>query len=246
MPNPEIKTIYNVSVEIGTSCVGGVWSYSPLAAGIENLTENMNNVTQKYQFLANHGWGSTHVTGAHPEYVVTGKRIFGDAAQDYIFGLKNKFGDERNTMLRITVTDNSSGSAVTKTWTQPVTVSDIKEWDGASTDDSSISITLTGNGEPTVSNTAPLADLLVVSVAGSTSGKTSIYVNPVVSGATYRYKTAASVSLPALGAAVGSWGDGAYTPGTQITATTGHYIAVVEKDASGNAVRGGIAVVTSA
>lgn len=242
----EIKTMYTVTLEIGVSHVGDTYTYAELKNGIENISEAMNYVVNKYQFMSGEGWGSTHVTGAHPDLTLTGCRIFGDAAQDYIFGLKDKFGADRDTMLRLTVTDSSSGSAVTKTWLQPVTVADIQEWNGAATDDSSISITLSSNGKPTTSNTAPLAGLSVVSVAGSSSGKTSIYVNPVVSGATYRYKTAASVTLPALGAAVSSWGDGAYTPGTQITATTGNYIAIVEKDGSGNAVRGGIALVTSA
>ena len=242
----EIKTMYKLKLEIGISHVGNSYTYAPLKAGIENISEAMNYVVNKYQFMSGDGWGNTHVTGAHPEWTATGKRIFGDPAQDYIFGLKDKFGADRDTMLRVTIVDSSSGSSVTKSWVQPVTISDIQEWSGATTDDSSISITIASNGKPTSENAAPLADLLVVSVAGSTSGKTSIYVNPVVSGATYRYKTAASVTLPALGAAVGSWGDGAYTPGTQITATTGNYIAVVEKDANGNAVRGGIAVVTSA
>ena len=211
----EIKTMYKIQLDIGISHVGDTYTYAPLRAGIENISEAMNYVVNKYQFMSGEGWGNTHVTGAHPEWTATGKRIFGDPAQDYIFGLKNRFGAERDTMLRLTIIDSSSGSDVTKSWLQPVTIADIQEWSGASTDDSSISITIASNGKPTAANTAPLADLLVVSVAGSSSGKTAIYVNPVSPGATYRYKAAASVSLPALGAAVGSWGDGAYTPGTK-------------------------------
>lgn len=149
----EIKTMYEVKVEIGTALASSTWTYSELSAGIENLSEAMNYVINKYQFMANKGWGSTHVTGAHNEITLTGRRIFGDAAQDYIFSKKAKFGADRDTSLKISVTDNSGTSAVTKVWTQDVTISDIQEWNGATTDDSAISIVLSCNGEPTESTT---------------------------------------------------------------------------------------------
>lgn len=142
--------MYNVSLEIGTTCSDGSWTYVPLKKGIENLSESMNYVINKYQFMSGEGWGSTHITGAHNEITLTGRRILGDAAQDYIFSLKDKFGDERNSSMKLTVTDSSSGTPVTKVWTQDVVISDMQEWSGASTDDSAISITLSCNGKPTV------------------------------------------------------------------------------------------------
>ena len=147
----EAVTMYDVKVEIGTSKTDSTWTYSELAAGIENIAEVMNYVINKYQFMSNKGWGSTYVTGAHNEITLTGRRVRGDAAQDYIFGKKSKFDKDRETSLKITVTDNSGASAVTRIWTQDVVISDMQEYNGASPDKSAISIVLSCNGQPTES-----------------------------------------------------------------------------------------------
>ena len=71
----------------------------------------------------------------------------------------------------------------------------------------------------------------VDSIAGSTVGKTSIDVSPEKSLAnTYRYKTAASVTLPLYNDVLTSWTtwDGV----AEITATTGNDISIAEVDAS--------------
>lgn len=142
-------TMYELSLELGTTRTeDGTWNYAPLKAGIDNIAEAMNYVINKYQFMANEGWGSTHVTGAHPEYTLTGKRILGDAAQDHIFSLKHVFGDGRESMLRLSFKDGSSGETVEKEILQPVTIADIQEWNGATTDDSAINIVLSCNGKP--------------------------------------------------------------------------------------------------
>ena len=142
-------TMYGLTLELGVAkSADGTWDYAPLKAGIDNIAEAMNYVINKYQFMANEGWGSTHVTGAHPEYTLTGKRILGDAAQDYIFSLKHAFGEARDSMLRLTFTDKSSGEAVKKEILQPVTIADMQEWSGATTDDSAINIVLSCNGKP--------------------------------------------------------------------------------------------------
>lgn len=90
--------------------------------------------------------------------------------------------------------------------------------------------------------------LSVVSVAGSTTGKTKVYVNPT-GGSAYRYKianTADAIGLPNRGDAASDWGDGSFTAGTDITAATGKYIGVVELDGSNKAIAGGVQVVTAA
>lgn len=92
---------------------------------------------------------------------------------------------------------------------------------------------------------APVDTLVVVSVAGSVSGKTALTVGPsLASGDTYKYQTASSVTLPVLNATLGvewtTW-DGT----SDITATTGNKIAVVEIDSTGKAKKGGITTVAS-
>jgi hypothetical protein len=87
--------------------------------------------------------------------------------------------------------------------------------------------------------------LTVVSVAGNTSGCTAISVSPSLSaGNSYAYKTGSSaLTLPALGAAIGSYTPWTYT--TEITATTGHYIAIIELDADTKVCKAGQTVVVS-
>lgn len=96
---------------------------------------------------------------------------------------------------------------------------------------------------------ATVTGLTVTSVAGSSSGKTAVAVNPVNGSATYRYKvadTAAAIAFPAYGDTASSWGDGAFTVGTDVTAATNKYIGIVELDSNSKAVRGGVARVTAA
>lgn len=85
--------------------------------------------------------------------------------------------------------------------------------------------------------------LTVVSVAGSTSGQTSVYVNPEkTTGNTYKYQTGENVTYPAYNAdcsPMTAW-DGK----ADIAAVTGEKVLIVEC-ASGKAVKAGIATVTA-
>lgn len=94
-------------------------------------------------------------------------------------------------------------------------------------------------------DTAPtLGSLTVTSTAGATIGDAKIAVSPAkASGNSYRYQTAATVTLPAYGvdcSALTAW-DGT----AEITASTGNKILVVETDSTSKAVAAGITTVTS-
>lgn len=98
---------------------------------------------------------------------------------------------------------------------------------------------------PTYTNpNTPLGELTVQSAEGATSGTTKLSVTPATADAGNKrvYKTAASVSLPLYDEDVSSWND--YT-GADITATSGHKIAVVECTEAGLARKGGTATVVS-
>ena len=87
--------------------------------------------------------------------------------------------------------------------------------------------------------------LTVVSAAGSTSGKTALTVTPV-KGAdhSYKYRTGASVNLPAVGdSCVTGWDD--WNGSADITAVTGNDIVIVEVDSNNKAVKAGKAMVTA-
>ena len=72
-------------------------TYSPLCDGIDNLAEALNEVVQQYFFLCDKGFARNHVTGMAPSYTLTGRRIMGDTAQDFIFTKKYGLGADRQT-----------------------------------------------------------------------------------------------------------------------------------------------------
>ena len=230
---------HGVSVEIGVSESLGVWTYAELDATWDNLTEALNEVITQWFPAANNGFADNEVTGMAPVYTLTGKRIVGNTAQDFLFTKKYQIGSNRRSSIRITkVRSDGTYNSITC----PCTFCNLVEMAGASTDGSNFSAELRLNGAPTLSDTLP--ELKVVSVAG-TAGKTLIYVNPALTGGnTYVYKTAASVDLPALDTVL-TTGWTAWNGAAEITATTGNEIAIVEINATNEAVKGGLATVTA-
>ena len=90
-----------------------------------------------------------------------------------------------------------------------------------------------------------LGTLTVTSIAGATSGKTALTVSPTLtSGNSYKYKTAATVTLPSLNDSTSS-GYTTWDGSSEITATTGNQILVVEVDSNGLVKKAGTATVAS-
>ena len=143
-----LLTVYNLEASIGTSKSEDTWSYAKLEAGLDNVSEALNEVVQQYFFLNDKGFARNHVTGMAPAFTMTGRRVQGDAAQDYIFGKKYKLDTERSSSFQLKVTDNSGASPKVTTYTVDCTICNIQEFSGASTDDSAISFELRFNGAP--------------------------------------------------------------------------------------------------
>lgn len=97
-----------------------------------------------------------------------------------------------------------------------------------------------------INTNAKIGELTVNSVAGtSASGKTKVTVSPSLSaGNSYKYKTASSVTVPEFGAECKS-GYTAWDGVSEIAATTGNKILIVEVDANNKAVKAGSATVAS-
>ena len=102
-----LLTIYNLEASIGTSKSSETWTYAKLEKGLDNVSEALNEVVQQYFFLNDKGFARNHVTGMAPAFTFTGRRVQGDAAQDYIFGNKYKLDTNRNSSFQLKVTDNS-------------------------------------------------------------------------------------------------------------------------------------------
>lgn len=237
-----IQMNYQNKLEINVTPSASVPTWAPLAKGFQNLAEGLNEVLYQAAYLGDKGWVSTEVTGGQYIVTLTGVRYVGDAAQDYIFSdaVMHDFGEARKTQLRISRGDNTM-----LMW--PVTLANITLTDGEANAASAISVTIHGNGAPTVGNVVSKpAELTIVSVAGGSAGNTAIYVNPVLTaGNSYLYRTAETVSLPD-GGAILSDGWAAWDGSADITATTGHKICIAEVNASNVVQKAGMATVTSA
>lgn len=145
-----LLTMYNLTASIGTKKTGEppeTWTYAALAEGIDNIAEALNEVVQQYFFLSDNGFARNHVTGMAPAFTLTGRRVMGDAAQDFIFGAKYGLDTARQSSFQLKYTD-AAGSE--HTITCGCTICSIQEWSGASTDDSAISFEIRFDGKPVV------------------------------------------------------------------------------------------------
>jgi hypothetical protein len=121
-----------------------VWTYAKLCKGIESMEFNENEQNQQYFFLCGGGFAHNEVTGAAPELVISGRRIVGDAAQDYIAGLPFKLGSERNTSVKIV--------AEGKQIVCDATVGAITSFGGSTLDVNAFGCTIRFNGTPVVTD----------------------------------------------------------------------------------------------
>lgn len=136
-------------LEIGisaTSATPPVYTYSKLCKGITGMTFTENEQNQQNFFLCGEGFADNDVTGAAPELTVTGKRIVGDAAQDYVAGLQFKLGDERRTSVKVT----TGGKVITC----DCTIGNITSFGGNTLDQNAFGCTIRFNGKPTVTDAA--------------------------------------------------------------------------------------------
>lgn len=143
MMNP----VWANSIEIGTSATTAtppVWTYSALCAGIEGMTFNSNEQMQQFFFLCGDGFASNETTGAAPELQITGRRIVGDAAQDFIATKQFALGTDRNSSIKIT--------AEGKVITCDCTIGEVVTFGGETLDVNAFSCTIRFNGKPTVTN----------------------------------------------------------------------------------------------
>lgn len=140
-----MEAVWSDGIYIGvsaTSATPPVWTYAQLCAGIESVTPNVNEQNQQYFFLCQHGGAMNEVTGIAPSYSVSGRRIVGDTAQDYIDGLKYKLGDERKSSFKVVVNG--------ETIVADCTIGDIVSFGGNTLDVNQFSCTIMINGIPTV------------------------------------------------------------------------------------------------
>lgn len=121
-----------------------VWTYAKLCKGIESMEFNENEQNQQYFFLCGGGFAHNEVTGAAPELVISGRRIVGDAAQDYIASKQFALGTNRNTSVKII--------AEGKQIICDATIGAITSFGGSTLDVNAFGCTIRFNGTPVVTD----------------------------------------------------------------------------------------------
>ena len=144
------KPVWANQIEIGTTATTAnppVWTYSKLCKGIESMSFNSNEQNQQYFFLCGEGFANNEVTGGAPELQISGRRIAGDAAQDYVVGKQFALGVDRNSSVRITTAEG-------KIITCDCSIGDVVSFGGSTLDVNSFGCTIRFNGKPTVTDAA--------------------------------------------------------------------------------------------
>ena len=148
-PQVQVNPVYNYSININTTPDAKA-TWSPLCAGIENFSEALNEQVQQFFFMCAKGYANNYVTGMAPVMTITGRRVKGDAAQEFIFSNKYNLMEKRETQMQLVYTD--AENANTETITCNVTIQKIVEINGNATDPSQISFDLAFNGKPTLTS----------------------------------------------------------------------------------------------
>lgn len=126
----------------GSGGAAGTWTYSKLCKGIESMTFTPNEQNQQYFFLCGNGFAHNEVTGGAPQIEVSGRRIVGDAAQDYIAGKQFALGTDRNTSVKII--------AEGKQIICDATIGNVTSFGGQTLDVNAFGCTLLFNGQPSI------------------------------------------------------------------------------------------------
>lgn len=225
---------HGIQCEIDTTPNGQQRTWEQFGNGIENFSEALNEVVQQYFFFADKGYARNYVTGMAPAYTCTGRRIIGDPAQDYIFDAARKYGlmVERNTNFRISV-GNADGTI--NQIVCPVTLANMTDLGGGTTDGSAVSFEVRFNGKPTLTTIAPSSTLTVSSVAGTATGDTKLTVTPEQAAAGCKYVWAYGSVAPTatVGSVLTGWND--YSDG-DYTIPDGNYVTVAMVNTSTSVV----------
>lgn len=142
---PEIVPVYKYTAEIDITPKGATRTWADLCAGFNNISEAMNETVQQYFFLCGKGHGVNYVTGMAPSMTMSGVRVIGDAAQDFIFSKKYELMSARDTHFRLTRTHEDGTADIISA---NVTFANLSDVSGGTTDGSAISLEMRFNGAP--------------------------------------------------------------------------------------------------
>ena len=131
----------------GSGGAAGTWTYSKLCAGIESMEFTPNEQNQQYFFICGEGFAHNETTGAAPQITISGRRVVGDTAQDYIASKQFALGTDRNTSVKIV----AEGQQIIC----DATIGEVTSFGGSTLDVNAFGCTLYFNGEPTIEAVTP-------------------------------------------------------------------------------------------
>ena len=131
----------------GSGGAAGTWTYAKLCNGITEMTFTPNEQIQQYFFLCGEGFAHNETTGGAPEITISGRRIAGDAAQDYIASKQFALGPDRVTSVKIT----AEGNVITC----DAVIANVTSFGGQTLDVNAFGCTLRFNGKPTITPVSP-------------------------------------------------------------------------------------------
>ena len=148
MPHLDMQEVHSVKLSINTTPdKADAPTWAVVGAGIDNMQEGLNEVVQQYKFMADEGYSRSRVTGMAPIWTLSGRRIWGDPAQDYIFSKKYNLGKDRETRAKVEYTAGGKTYSIEF----DVTFANLQEIGGATEENSAISAELHMAGKPTFS-----------------------------------------------------------------------------------------------
>ncbi|MBE6851766.1 MAG: capsid protein [Ruminococcus sp.] len=142
---PDIALNYDYRLEINTTPEGESETMAEIAEGFNSITESLNEVVQQFSFFGDGGYGSSFVTGGQLTVTLSGVRMKGDPAQDYMFSdaVLYNWGKARETTCKLYCPDGDVISC-------PVTLAKINRSGGESQNGTAVSLEIHFNGKPEV------------------------------------------------------------------------------------------------
>lgn len=122
--------------------------FALLAAGISTITPASADTTDATAYFDGEGFTDSTVTGKNITFALSGHRVFGDPAQDYVAKHFLSIGDQLRTLARWT---DAKGNQVQSV----VTMTSIVPFGGAANAKQTFSFTLAFNGKPTLTEADP-------------------------------------------------------------------------------------------
>ncbi|KAF0381333.1 phage tail tube protein [Pediococcus acidilactici] len=118
--------------------------FANIAEGISGITPAANATSETTAFWADKGWQETDETGKRVTFAITGQRVVGDPAQDYIAARFMAYGDALRTLCRWT---DQAGNVIVSN----ATLTSIVPFGGNANARQTFTFTLSLNGKPELS-----------------------------------------------------------------------------------------------